>query len=161
MDAVIAASSAVEGSSAGPLRELAAHLERHEGCAEVLASLQAGHGGTLGGVWGSACALVAATVSRACSCQQQPGTLVVVLPHAGDIDDFCDDLNLFTDVNVTRLPAWESDAGERVLHDEIYGQRLRVLKRFKQLDPNRVLRCSTPIPTTNHQSPTTDRKSVV
>ncbi len=133
MDAVIAASSAVEGFSAAPLRELALHLERHEGFAEVLASLQAGHGGTLGGVWGSSCALVAAAVARACSCQEQPGTLVIVLPHAGDIDDFCDDLNLFTDLTALQLPAWESDAGERVLHDEIYGQRLRVLKQFKQL----------------------------
>ena len=42
------------------LRELAANLDVHRGFAEVIASLEAGHGGTLGGVWGSSRALVAA-----------------------------------------------------------------------------------------------------
>ena len=35
------------------LKELAAQLDLHRGFADVLASLEAGHGGTLGGVWGS------------------------------------------------------------------------------------------------------------
>ncbi len=58
------------------------------------------------------------------------GAVVVVLPHAGEVDAFCDDLALFTGAEVERLPAWESDAGERVLHDEIFGERLRLLKRL-------------------------------
>jgi len=93
----------------------------------VLDSLRAGHGGTLGGVWGSACALTAAALARSC-----PETLVVVLPHARDLDAFADDLALFTDAAVWPLPAWESDAGDRLLHDEIHGQRLRVLKHLDQ-----------------------------
>jgi transcription-repair coupling factor (superfamily II helicase) len=105
------------------LRELAAKLEEHRGFAEVLASLEAGHGGTLGGVWGSSRALVAAALAPSC-----PGPLVIVCPHAADIDTLVDDLSLFTDLSVVRFPAWESEPGERLVHDEIYGDRLRVLK---------------------------------
>ncbi|NOY41456.1 MAG: transcription-repair coupling factor [Planctomycetes bacterium] len=119
MDIAVAARSA----AAHQLIELAAQLEQQSGFSDVVASLLAGHGGTLGGVWGSSCALSAAAIVRSA-----PATLVVVLPHARDIDAFCDDLALFTEVPVLQLPAWESDAGERVLQDEIYGQRLRVLK---------------------------------
>ena len=123
MKTVVPAKSA----AACELSVLAAQLERQSGFADVLASLAAGHGGTLGGVWGSSCALIAAAVQRAC-----PSSLVVVLPHARDIDAFCDDLALFTDAQVLTLPAWESDSGERVLHDEIYSQRLRLLKTLEK-----------------------------
>lgn len=111
--------------AAEAIRSLAAQLDHHVGFTEVLASLFEGHGGTLGGVWGSSRALVAAALELKC-----PGTLVVVLPHAGEIDPFCDDLTLFTETAAGPFPAWESDAGERVLHDEIFGQRLRLLKRL-------------------------------
>ncbi len=114
-----------ESSTACELYDLAAQLERQSGFAEVLASLAAGNGGTLGGVWGSSCALTAAALERSCA-----GPLVVVLPHARDLDALVDDLALFTPVTTAQFPAWESDAGERVLHDEIYGQRLRVLKQL-------------------------------
>ncbi|MCA9236448.1 MAG: hypothetical protein KDA44_13325, partial [Planctomycetales bacterium] len=107
------------------LRALAGQLEQHAGFSAVLSELAAGHGGTLGGVWGSSRALVAAALGRQC-----PGALVVVIPHARDIDKMCDDLALFTDRPALPLPAWENDAGERVLHDEIFGQRLRALKRL-------------------------------
>ena len=123
MDIVVAA----RFFAAEELRDLAVQLERQDGFAEVQASLAAGHGGTLGGVWGSSCALVAAALTRNC-----PATLVVVLPRARDIDDFCDDLALFADASVGQFPAWESDAGERVLHDEIFGARLRLLKQFQE-----------------------------
>ncbi len=46
------------------LEELAERLDAQEGYAEVIASLQAGHGGALGGVWGSSCALIAANLAR-------------------------------------------------------------------------------------------------
>ena len=127
-----ARSPGIESTPAGILRALASHLERHEGCAEVLASLQRGDGGTLGGVWGSSCALVAATVARACRAQSNPGTVVVVLPHAGDVDPVCSDLKLFAEQAAWQLPAWETDPGERVLHDEICGTRLRLLKRLSE-----------------------------
>jgi transcription-repair coupling factor (superfamily II helicase) len=130
METATAASSAASGAgvandkrAAERLRELAAHLNLHSGFSEVVASLEAGHGGTLGGVWGSSRALVAGALARFC-----PGPLVVVAPHPGEIDAIVRDLSLFTEARAIAFPAWESEPGERVLHDEVYGERLRVLK---------------------------------
>ncbi len=117
-------------SAARELRTLAAQLEQHSGFAQVLASLATGESGTLGGVWGSSCALAAATLERSC-----PAPLVVVLPHARDIDSFVDDLALFTETPAHAFPAWESDANERLLHDEIHGHRLRLLKKIRCQEP--------------------------
>lgn len=121
MDTATAATAAADR-----LRELAANLELHRGFADVVASLTAGHGGTLGGVWGSSRALVAAALARSC-----PGSLVVVTPHPGDIDTLARDLLLFANQWIAQFPAWESEPGERVVHDEIYGERLRVLKALQ------------------------------
>jgi transcription-repair coupling factor (superfamily II helicase) len=123
----VATELAVADETAGsaPLAQLAAELETHAGFSEVLASLIAGQAGTLGGVWGSSRALAAAALQRRCS-----ATLVVVLPHLGDVDALVDDLALFTAASVASLPAWESDAGERVIHDEVFGQRTRLFKRL-------------------------------
>src|SRR5688572_8445665 len=122
-----ATSASAQPRAADRLRELAAHLNLHRGFADVVASLEAGHGGTLGGVWGSSRALVAAALARSC-----PGPLVVVAPHPGEIDAIARDLTLFTEVPVAEFPAWESEPGERVVHDEIYGERLRVLKSLAE-----------------------------
>ena len=43
-------------TASGQLEDLVGRLENQNGFAEVVASLQAGHGATLGGVWGSSCA---------------------------------------------------------------------------------------------------------
>jgi hypothetical protein len=85
---------------------LADTLEQHGGFAEVVASLCEGHGGTIGGTWGSASALTAAAVANqlAASPRGEDAVLVVVLPHAGDADAFCDDLSLFTTRPVALLP---------------------------------------------------------
>ena len=139
METVVTASRA----AARELGALAAQLERHRDFADVLTSLQAGDGGTLGGVWGSSCALVAAALQGSLDSSLDSSLhsslhsslaspLVVVLPHARDIDAFVDDLALFSTTNAFPLPAWESDSGERLLHDEIYCQRLRVLKQLLQ-----------------------------
>ncbi len=119
------------------LFELVGRLEEQGGFAEVIASLQAGHAATLGGVWGSSCALVAASLVR-----HAPGPLVVVWPHMDDIDDFCDDLALFTSIAPERFPAWQREARETVIHDEIYGERLRLLKLLGQSDPPRLIATS-------------------
>jgi len=107
------------------LLELVGCLEVAKGFAEVVASLQAGHGATFDGVRGSSCALVAATLA-----QHTSGPLVVVCPQAGEVDDFCDELNLFTSIQPIRFPAWETLTTERTVHDEVFGDRLRVLKEL-------------------------------
>ncbi|MCC6493726.1 MAG: transcription-repair coupling factor [Pirellulales bacterium] len=118
-------SPAVEAQDARVLGGLAAQLESHAGFSEVLASLARGQAGTLGGVWGSSRALVAAGIERRCG-----GCLVVVLPHASDVDELCDDLALFTEASVGCLPLWESGGGERLVYDETFGERQRLLKRL-------------------------------
>jgi transcription-repair coupling factor (superfamily II helicase) len=112
------------------LVELVGRLESQHGFAEVVASLQAGHASTLGGVWGSSCALVAASLVR-----HSPGPLVVVWPHIDDLDDFSADLALFTTVKPERFPAWEREDREVVVYDETYGERLRLLKLLSGPEP--------------------------
>jgi transcription-repair coupling factor (superfamily II helicase) len=119
------------------LFELVGRLEAQRGFAEVIASLQAGHAATLGGVWGSSCALVAASLVR-----HAPGPLVVVWPHMDDIDDFCTDLALFTSVAPERFGAWEREVRETVVHDEISGERLRLLKMLGEAQPPRLVATS-------------------
>ncbi|QDT71466.1 transcription-repair coupling factor [Lacipirellula limnantheis] len=118
-----AAGETVDASAA--LRRLPAQLATHADFSEVLASLAAGQAGTLGGVWGSSRALVAAALGQHC-----PRTLTVVLPHAADVDSLVDDLTLFTDLEVEAFPATEADAGDRVVQDENFGQRQRLIKRL-------------------------------
>src|ERR1700709_1858879 len=93
-------------SPAKALFALAGYLESQQGFAEVVASLQAGHGATLDGVWGSSCALAAAAILK-----HAPSTLVVVLPRQADLDEFHDDWSIFSDVRAERFPAWESAPG--------------------------------------------------
>ena len=109
------------------LLELAASLERHEGFAEVVASLESGNAATLDGVWGSSCALAAASLLR-----QAPETLVVVCPQIDEVDDFVDDLSLFSRVRFERFPALEVVSQDRTLLEEAASDRLRLLKQFQR-----------------------------
>ena len=68
-----------------------------------------------------------------------PGPLVVVLAHGDDIDIFCDDLALFSEVEPERFPPWKADSRDQVLVDESFGQRLKLLKRLTGPDPPRVV----------------------
>jgi transcription-repair coupling factor (superfamily II helicase) len=117
------------------LSELAERLERHEGFDQVLASLQAGHAATLDGVWGSSCALVAAVLAG-----HARGPLVVVCPHLDDVDDLIDDLGLFSPLTPERFPAWETLPNEQVICDEVFGDRVRLLKLLRgDTPPNLVV----------------------
>ncbi|MGC3970846.1 MAG: transcription-repair coupling factor [Pirellulales bacterium] len=113
------------GGAAERLRSLARRLDAESGFDEVLASLHAGHGATLDGVRGSSCALVAAALV-----DHAPATLCVICPHPADIDEFCDELSLFTGERVEKFPAWETLPTELVVRDEVYGDRMRLLKMF-------------------------------
>ena len=97
---------------AGRLLGLATTLDSHRGFADVVASLREGHGDTIGGTWGSASALSVAALAQARA--TDAGTLVVVLPHASEADDFLDDLRLFSDVPaVPRKPDSDSRTTRR------------------------------------------------
>ena len=104
-------------------RELPNRLEGHDGFLTAVSSLQAAGRASFDGAWGSASALLAAALTK-----HAPSVLVVVAPKAADIDTTCDDSELFSAVRPLKLPAWESESGERIIHDDVYGQRLRTLK---------------------------------
>ncbi|MFM7291146.1 MAG: transcription-repair coupling factor, partial [Planctomycetia bacterium] len=121
---------------AGRLLGLAKTLDTHGGFAEVVASLRAGHGGTIGGTWGSASALTAAALAEALAGGADPsGLLIVVLPHAADAEFFLDDLTLFTPLPVATLPALEGLGLEGVgdampAGDPTEAERLSLVKRL-------------------------------
>ncbi len=112
-----------EKETAGRLLDLPEAILAEPGFAEVVASLKAGHGATLGGIWGSSCALVAAALES-----EAPETLVIVAPRPDDADKLIDDLRLFTAASVQPFAAWESTGAERKVDDQIHGDRLHVLK---------------------------------
>jgi len=111
------------GSVSDHLLELVGCIERHEGFDQVVAALSSGREAALEGVWGSSCALVAAALAR-----HSPGPVVVVCPRIEQVDRFIDDLGLFLRTTPERFPARESLGKERVLLDEVFGDRVRVLK---------------------------------
>ena len=106
-------------------------LKRQEGFNEVVDSLMAGHAATLDGVWGSSCALAAAALAI-----DTPGTLLIVTPGQDDVDTLADDLTLFSPLTPERFPAYESLPGERVIHDEVFGERVRLLKHLRGKAPD-------------------------
>lgn len=116
-----------EISSTAPdrLLDLVGRLAEQDGFAEVVRELQSGHAGTFDGVWGSSCALLAAALMDGC-----PGPLVVVCPNPDDADDFLDDFGLFSKHTPDRFPALEALSGDRLLLDDVFGDRVRVLKRL-------------------------------
>src|SRR5689334_13346794 len=93
---------AAAAPAAGELKDLARLIERSEGFPEVLAALRQGRAATIDGTWGSAAGLVTAALAL-----QAPTTLVVVLPHVGDVDDFRDDVAVFSGLTPEVLPAWD------------------------------------------------------
>ncbi|MGO8689757.1 MAG: transcription-repair coupling factor [Thermoguttaceae bacterium] len=119
------------------LRELVGRLERQEGFAEAVASLIGGHAATLDGVWGSSCALVAATLAA-----RTRGPLVVVCPRADEVDALVDDLGLFLEGTVEQFLACETLAGERAGADEAAGERLRLLKMLQSPQRPRLVATS-------------------
>ena len=116
------------------LRKLLATLPSQDGFEHVVAALRSRRAATIDGAWGSSCALVACALAA-----EAASSLVVVCAKASDVDQFCDDLTLFRRDQPFRFPAWESDPHERLVYDEIYGDRLRTLKQLVQPKPPSVV----------------------
>ena len=119
----------------GRLARLADTLEQHSGLADVIDSLREGHGGTIGGTWGSASALTVAAVLAARStggkAAEEVGTVVVILPHAAESEAFVDDFALFSDLPPLLLPAVESLGDEEPsAADPVEMARLAAVKRL-------------------------------
>ncbi len=123
----------------GQLPALADTLETHSGFADVIAAIREGHGGTIGGTWGSASALSVAAILRGLGGPAAggdaggSGPLVVVMPHAAEAEAFLDDFALFSDAPALLLPAVEDfDVGEAepLAADPVEVERLAAVKRL-------------------------------
>src|SRR4051794_24305855 len=90
------------GAAVRELKDLTRLIQRAPGFPEVLAALKNGHSGTIDGAWGSAGPLATAALGL-----HAPQTLVVVLAHVGDVDDFRDDVATFAGVVPEVFPAWD------------------------------------------------------
>ncbi|MFP6601340.1 MAG: transcription-repair coupling factor [Pirellulaceae bacterium] len=133
------------------LRDLSRGVQNLAGFDQAIDALRSNALVTIDGVWGSACALVAATLLK-----QHPPLLLVVCPHPREVDQFVDDLSLFVDAETMVFPAWDSPAGEDELLDETYGDRLRTLKQLLQIQTRQDQRETTdelpPVVVTSIQS---------
>ena len=116
------------------LKDLTRQIQRTPGFPEVLAALKNGRSATIDGAWGSASALAAAALGL-----HAPTTLVIVLAHVGDVDDFRDDVATFAGIVPEVFPAWEKLPREPSAADEVFGRRLRVLKRLGAANPPRLV----------------------
>ncbi|MHB1558070.1 MAG: transcription-repair coupling factor [Isosphaeraceae bacterium] len=117
-----------------PLKDLTRQIQRSSGFPEVVAALKNGRSATIDGAWGSAAALAAAALGL-----HAPSTLVILIAHVGDVDDFRDDVAAFSGISPEVLPAWEKLPREMAPGDEIFGKRLRTIKRLAGPDPPRLV----------------------
>ncbi len=112
------------------LKDLTRAIQRAPGFPEILAALKNGRSATVDGGWGSASALLAAAIGL-----HAPSTLVILVAHVGDVDDFRDDVAGFSGIVPELLPAWEKPPRELSASDEIFGRRMRVLKKLASATP--------------------------
>src|SRR6476659_1187411 len=112
-------------AAADLVRQLPRTLKIHADFDRAIEALAAGQPASIDGVWGSACALVAAALA-----QNAPGPLVVILPSQREADDVAGDLELFIGHEPRFFSSWETAEAERLVHDETFGERLRVLKQL-------------------------------
>src|SRR4051794_23366604 len=116
------------------LKELTRLIQKAPGFPEVLAALKNGRSATIDGAWGSAGPLTAAGLGL-----HAPRTLVIVLAHVGDVDDFRDDVATFAGVAPEVFPAWEKLPREAGPGDEVFGRRLRVVRALRGSEPPRFV----------------------
>ena len=84
------------------MRQLALQLENYAGFAEAMRELAAGRPASFDGVWGSACALVAAALLCGVCCAARCWSS---LPTPREADDLAADLELFTGNEPLLFPA--------------------------------------------------------
>ncbi len=118
------------------LKDLTRLVQVAPGFPEVLAALKNNHSATIDGAWGSAGPLAASALAL-----HAPGTLVIVLAHVGDVDDFRDDVATFSGFNPEVFPALDRLPRESASAsgDEVFGRRVRIIKRLSGVLPPKVI----------------------
>ncbi len=115
-------------------RALWKKLETSPRFLEAVAALAQRGQATFDAVKGSSCALLAAALG-----EHAPGAVVVITARPDTAEGLRDDLELFSARQPLHYPAWEAEPGERIVHDETYGDRLRVLKQLADAPDRRRL----------------------
>ena len=131
------------------LHQFAVGLADHHGFGRVIEALTAKSSATIDGAVGSSCALAISALADA-----SPGPLLVVCSKPAVLETVSDDLRIFqpndsqqnesdqspdtahSEERIRTFPAWQNDPGERLVYDEIYGERLRTLKWLMQSSSN-------------------------
>ncbi len=116
------------------LKDLTRTIQRSAGFPEVLAALKNNRSATIDGAWGSAGPLTAAALGL-----HAPKTLLIVMAHGADVDDFRDDVATFAGMTPEVFPAWEKLPREAGPGDEVFGRRLRVVKALRGANPPRFV----------------------
>lgn len=119
------------------LHQLASLLADSVAFLPIAQAVASGQSGTIDGAVGSSCALAVAAISRVA-----PGPLAVVCPTNAIVESVCDDLQMFGLDRVLSFPAWETDPGQRLVYDGIYGERLRTLKALMLAEQKCTVVCS-------------------
>ena len=118
----------------GSLKDLTRVVQRAKGFGDVVSALKNGRSGSIDGAWGSAGPLALAGIGL-----HAATTLLVVLAHVGDVDDFADDVGTFGGVKPDVFPAWDRSPREASAGDEVLGRRVRVAKRLASPLPPRFV----------------------
>src|SRR5437588_9288706 len=105
------------------LKDLTRIVQTAEGFHPLVAALLNGHGAAVDGAWGSSGALAAAALGL-----HAPRTLLMVIAHPGDVDGWVEDVATFAGLRPVVFPAWDALPGDRMVLDEVAGQRLRLLR---------------------------------
>jgi transcription-repair coupling factor (superfamily II helicase) len=112
------------------LKDLSRVIQTAEGFDGVVAALRLRAAATIDGAWNSSAALAAAALG-----QHAPRTLLLVLAHPRDLDGWTEDLFSFSGQRPVIFPAWDAWPSREVAHDEVAGQRLRILKQLETEAP--------------------------
>jgi transcription-repair coupling factor (superfamily II helicase) len=130
------AKSATTAASFGSLEDLVPRLQSQPGFRELLDGLDRGERAAVDGAWGSASALISATIAQhaAASASKIGGAtgrvVLIVLPRISDVDDFAVDFAAFSGVKPAIFPAWESLPRGGTAKDPILAGRTRVVREL-------------------------------
>lgn len=106
--------------------------------AKCVESLRRGESATFDSVWGSACALLVATLAKSFE------NILVVVGDSKAQDTLLDDLGTFHAGMVDRFPAYMLGANSAVTIDLEYGERLRLIKSLSQGDQCPIIVATVP-----------------
>jgi len=105
----------------------------------LIAAIKQRQEASFDGVWGAACALLAAALRV-----ESDGPLLVITPGREDAAAVAADLPLFTgdSQGVESYAAWHTPPGAEAARDETHGERLRVIKRLLSDNPPAIITAS-------------------